>query len=76
MRSLSSLKAGCSFMKPEKLTLFWSSYPLSGSIVSSVLVLFFRVCNTFMNFPSVFPIDASSTVQKKKKRLLLIREDW
>uniref|UniRef100_A0A8C0VWS7 Uncharacterized protein n=1 Tax=Castor canadensis TaxID=51338 RepID=A0A8C0VWS7_CASCN len=62
-------------MKPEKLTPFWSSYSLSGSIISSVLVLFFRVCNTFMNFPSVFPIDASSTV-KKKKRLLMIREDW
>uniref|UniRef100_A0A8C0XUQ3 Uncharacterized protein n=1 Tax=Castor canadensis TaxID=51338 RepID=A0A8C0XUQ3_CASCN len=44
-------------------------------LFNSVFVLFFRVCNTFMNFPSVFSIDASSTVKKKKKkkRLLLRR---
>uniref|UniRef100_A0A8C9DE75 Uncharacterized protein n=1 Tax=Prolemur simus TaxID=1328070 RepID=A0A8C9DE75_PROSS len=38
----------------------------SGSIVSSVLVCFFRACNTFKSDPSVFPRDASSPVKKEE----------
>uniref|UniRef100_A0A7N9CW00 Uncharacterized protein n=1 Tax=Macaca fascicularis TaxID=9541 RepID=A0A7N9CW00_MACFA len=46
----------------------------SGSIVSSVLVCFFRACNTFMNAPSGFPTDASSAV-KKEETVLIMKDD-
>ncbi|KAL4682797.1 hypothetical protein H8957_017570, partial [Semnopithecus entellus] len=46
----------------------------SGSIVSSVLVCSFRACNTFMNAPSGFPMDASSSV-KKEETALIMKDD-
>uniref|UniRef100_A0A8D0LL97 Secreted protein n=1 Tax=Sus scrofa TaxID=9823 RepID=A0A8D0LL97_PIG len=39
---------------------------LSGSIISSVLVFFFRACSTFMNDPSACPRDVSLSVKKEE----------
>uniref|UniRef100_A0A8C9EAS7 Uncharacterized protein n=1 Tax=Phocoena sinus TaxID=42100 RepID=A0A8C9EAS7_PHOSS len=52
-------------MKPDKLTALFSDDALSDSIVSSGVVFFLRACNTFINDPSAFPIDVSSSVKKE-----------
>uniref|UniRef100_A0A8C9QR73 Uncharacterized protein n=1 Tax=Spermophilus dauricus TaxID=99837 RepID=A0A8C9QR73_SPEDA len=59
----------CSFKNPEKVTPFLSEAGFSGSIESSVLLFFFRACNTFMNDPSAFPTDASKPTSRNASQL-------
>lgn len=58
--SFASLELSSSFSRSDQLISLCSVDDFSDSITSSVLVFFFRACNTFMKAPSAFLTGASS----------------